>query len=330
MAADPTSLTDLKADDCVIVFRTVKSNVRGRIVRLGKTLDAVVSPHAMPEVAGRALSEALALAALCGSALPDGGNLNLQTRSDGPVSILVADYAAAGRLRGYARYDAEALGQSGKSGGVIDPGPKDNGILGDGHLAITLDAGPGSERYQGVLAFERTALAETVAAYFQQREVMPTFVRLAVGKQFFGATKAGSGATPEPSGWHMRAGGLMMQSLAANDSDADSAAGEDWRRVEMLAATVEDHELLDPDLTSDRLLLRLFHEEAVRVERVIPLTAFCRCSRDKVENVLLAFGAGELSDMRDDNGQIVVTCEFCTAKYAFALEDLKAQGNQSE
>jgi molecular chaperone Hsp33 len=94
----------------------------------------------------------------------------------------------------------------------------------------------------------------------------------------------------------------------------------------MLAATVEDHELLDPGLSVERLLLRLFHEEAVVVERVIPLSPFCRCGRAKVENVLLAFGASELSDMLDENGQIVVTCEFCTARYSFTLDELKRAG----
>ena len=117
----------------------------------------------------------------------------------------------------------------------------------------------------------------------------------------------------------------MVQSLSAGPRDDDDNAGEDWRRVQMLAATVEDHELLDPDLTAERLLLRLFHEEAVAIERVIPLSKFCRCSREKVENVLLAFGAAELSDMRDDNGKIVVTCEFCATRYTFSLDELRAR-----
>ena len=84
------------ADDSVVVFRTRRSNVRGRLVRLGKTLDDIVTPHAMPDAPSRFLSEAIAVAALCGSALPDGGNLNLQVRASDPVSILVADYAAPG------------------------------------------------------------------------------------------------------------------------------------------------------------------------------------------------------------------------------------------
>lgn len=303
----------IPADDVVVAFRTQNSNIRGRLVRLGATLDAIVAPHAMSDLAGRALSEALALAALCGSALPQGGNLNLLTRSDGAVSILVADYAASGRLRGYARYDAAKLATFAQSA------TRQGTVLGNGHLAITLDSGPGEERYQGVLAFENASLSSTVGAYFQQRENLPTFIRTAVAEHYVAPRQAQQSETR----WHRRAGGLMVQSLDASLDQRAEEQDDDWKRVEMLAATVEDHELLDPGLTVQRLLLRLFHEEAVVLERIIPLTAFCRCSREKVENVLLAFGASELSDMRDDNGQIVVTCEFCTARYVFSLDELR-------
>jgi molecular chaperone Hsp33 len=307
----------IPTDDVVVAFRTQNSNIRGRLVRLGATLDAIVAPHAMPDLAGRALSEALALAALCGSALPQGGNLNLLTRSDGAVSILVADYAASGRLRGYARYDAAKLAAFAQSATRQDT------ALGNGHLAITLDSGPGEERYQGVLAFENAPLSSTVAAYFQQRESLPTFIRTAVAEHYVAPRQAQQSETC----WHRRAGGLMVQSLGASLDEHGEEQDDDWKRVEMLAATVEDLELLDPSLTVERLLLRLFHEEAVAVERIIPLSAFCRCSREKVENVLLAFGANELTDMRDDNGQIVVTCEFCTARYVFSLDELREAGS---
>ncbi len=315
MAVDPQPVAlDIPADDVVVVFRTHKSNIRGRLVRLGPTLDAAIEPHAMPDAASRLLAEALTLAALCGSAIPQGGNLNLQTRSDGGVSILVADYAASGRLRGYARYDAAKIAEM-----RANPGSSSGAILGSGHLAITLDPGPGKERYQGVLAFERAPLAETAAAYFEQRESMPTFIRAALAEQYV----ASPGSAPRVARWHRRAGGLMMQSTAASLDDLSGPAGEDWLRVRMLAETVEDHELLDPGLAVERLLLRLFHEEAVAIERVIPLSHFCRCNRQKVEGVLRAFGAAELADMRDGEGQIVVTCEFCAARYTFNLSSLE-------
>jgi molecular chaperone Hsp33 len=318
-APPPVSMPALSipADDVVVAFRTQNSNIRGRLVRLGTALDTIVAPHAMPDLAGRALSEALTLAALCGSALPQGGNLNLMVRSNGAMPILVADYTASGKLRGYARYDAAKLAELAQNA----TRPDIASALGDGHLAITLDSGPGEERYQGVLAFENAPLSATVAAYFQQRENLPTFIRSAVAEQYVGTRQ-----DPSPqSRWHRRAGGLMVQSLGASPEDDDSG-DDDWKRVEMLAATVEDHELLDPALTVERLLLRLFHEEAVVVDRVIPLSSFCRCSRAKVENVLLAFGASELSDMLDDHGQISVTCEFCTKRYVFSLDELREAG----
>jgi molecular chaperone Hsp33 len=312
----PSKPLSIPADDVVVAFRTQNSNIRGRLVRLGATLDAIVAPHAMSDLAGRALSEALTLAALCGSALPPVGNLNLLMRSNGAVSILVADYAGSGRLRGYARYDAAKLQDLAESAGRLDTAM----ALGDGHLAITLDSGPGEERYQGVLAFENAPLSSTVAAYFQQRENLATFIRSAVADHYIG-----SRLEPQQTRWYRRAGGLMVQSLSAPVDVQDEAGDDDWQRVEMLAATVEDHELLDPALTVERLLLRLFHEEAVVVERIIPLSSFCRCSQEKVENVLLAFGAAELSDMFDDNGQIVVTCEFCTKRYVFSPDELRKE-----
>ena len=314
----PPMPSAIPVDDVVVAFRTQNSNIRGRLVRLGTTLDQIVVPHKMPDLPGRALSEALALAALCGSALPQGGNLNLLTRSDGPVSILVADYTASGRLRGYARYDADKVAEMAKSG----TRPETAAALGNGHLALTLDSGPGQERYQGVLAFENAPLAATAAAYFQQRENLPTFIRTAVAEHYVAPREASQTDTR----WHRRAGGLMVQSLGASLDEGEGEQDDDWKRVEMLAATVEDIELLDPGLTVERLLLRLFHEEAVAIERVIPLSSFCRCSREKVENVLLAFGAKELSDMLDENGKIAVTCEFCTARYEFSLDELRAAG----
>jgi molecular chaperone Hsp33 len=294
----------LPADDAVIVFRTVRSNVHGRLVRLGASADKILRPHAMPDAASEALGEALALAALLGSALQGEGNISVQTRTDGAVSVLFADCQAPGKLRGYARFDAEKLTSE-----------TVRTVLGDGHLAITIEQGDVADRYQGVMALDGVSLAVAAAAYFEQRENIATFVHLAVAKHY-AATEAGL-----PAVMHWRGGGIMMQKLAADHDETDD---DPWRRVRMLAETTEDHELLDPALTPERLLLRLFHEEGVIIERVIPLTPYCKCSRDRVLNVLVTFGAEELADLRDDKGNIAVTCEFCAATYAFELSEIGA------
>jgi molecular chaperone Hsp33 len=301
----------LAADDAVIVFRTFRSGIQGRLVRLGAVTEKIIGGHAMPDAASEALGEALVLAALLGSALQDEGSISVQTRTDGVVSVLYAECKAPGMLRGYARYDAEALPVLADSGKKIDAAS----VLGNGHLAITVDQGDASDRYQGVITLDGGPLDMGAAAYFEQRENFPTFVRLAIARHYAGA-QAGL-----PSSIRWRGGGLMIQKLESDAGDT-GADDEPWSRVRMLTATVEDHELLDPALEPERLLLRLFHEEGVIVERVVPLNAYCRCSRDRIKNVLASFGAAELADMRDGNGKIAVTCEFCAAQYSFEFSEL--------
>jgi molecular chaperone Hsp33 len=214
------------------------------------------------------------------------------------------------------RYDKSRLPDDGGSGG-IDQGA----LLGHGHLAITIDQGEDMERYQGIVALEGGSLTEAAQAYFSQSEQLPSFMRLAVARHFL----AGEGGTP--GRWCWRAGGLMIQDLARDggtpdllDEDEVDLLGDDdddWERVRILAATVEDHELVDPTLAPERLLYRLFHEEGVRAMPPLPVEAFCRCSRERVAAFLRSFGAEELADMREPDGGISVTCEFCRTTYNY-------------
>ena len=312
-------------DDVVITFRTELSRISGRLVRLGAVADTILARHKIPERALAELGEALSLSALLGSALPGEGKIIVQTSTDGPVTFLVADYEAPGRIRGYARFNSDKMAAS--AAPLPDTGePKPAGqprLLGVGHLAITIETGPTAERYQGVVALDGGPLADGAERYFEQSEALPTFVRLAVARLFQ------SGAGTPASSWHWRGGGIMLQHVQGTpDNDEAVSAGqnppgprgetdEDWVRVRTLAETIEDHELLDPTLTPERLLLRLFHEEGVVILNVQPLQAYCRCSRDRVFNVLQSFGAAELSDMHDDNDRITATCEFCATTYVF-------------
>ncbi len=333
MATDPDQFPSQQAlpsqplppDNVVIVFRTDRSAVRGRLVRMGKSVDTIIRRHDMPTAASLALGQAVTLAALFGSVLPADGKIILQTRTNGAVSFIVADYDAPGRVRGYARYDAAALAAM----TITDAQTSPEILFGEGHLAITVDQGDASERYQGVIALDGVSLEQAASAYFEQREAVSTFVRLAVADTY-------SKVRGDPlSVWQWRAGGLMMQSIAARPEDIEgdeTIATDDnldphdpteaWNRVRILSETVEHHELLDETLSPERLLLRLYHEEGVRIERVLPLATYCRCSRDRVFDVLRSFGAKELADMRDDDGKVAVKCEFCATSYAFALSEI--------
>lgn len=300
MTAPDTSppAVGLPRDDAVIVFRTSLSNVSGRLVRLGAVADDVLGRHAAGAPALEVLGQALSMSAMLGSALPQQGKIILQTRTDGVAPLIVADCAAPGRLRGYVR--AQSAGTAAVPGGAL---PK-SVLLGRGHLAITLERGSGGERYQGVVAVEH---------YFAGSEGLPTFVRLAVARHM------STGRGGDPQGWHWRTGGLMLQPIG---SDRALETDEGWSRVKILASTLEDHEMLDPLLSPERLLIRLFHEEGVVIEGTQKLSRYCTCSREKVHGVLKSFGVRELEDMREDDGRISVTCEFCATRYAFSPGEL--------
>jgi molecular chaperone Hsp33 len=299
-------------DDLVLPYSTDKSGVKGRIVRLGPVVDTILTRHNYPDAVSEALGQALALTVMLGSPLKPGGRLSLQTKTDGPIRFLLADYEAPGRLRGYASFDADYFAElSGRS-----PAPNQGQLIGNGHLALTLERGPGEERYQGVVALEGQSLTASAHTYFRQSEQLPSYVRLAVAR----VRQAGS------AGWQWRAGGLMAQHLSASldDDGAETAraADEDWQRARILAATTEDHELIDPQLAPERLLFRLFHEENVRVFKPQRVEVHCRCSRERVQMFLTQFKPEDLDDLRTPDGRLQVTCEFCNTAYDFDPENI--------
>ena len=285
-------------DDLILPFQAEQADVLGRLVKLGPTVDTILSRHAYPEPVSRLLGEAVALTAMLGASLKSEGKLILQATTDGPVDLLVADYQVPGELRGYARFDAERLAEL--------EGEDDAALLGEGHLAMTIDRGVDTERYQGVVPLEGESLTEAADTYFRQSEQLPTFIRLAVARHY----QAGNGGE-----------GVLVQKLTREGGIASPKEfEEDWTRAKMLAETVEDHELLDPTLPADRLLYRLFHEEQVRAYRAIPLETYCSCSRERVEELLARFSPEDLADMVVD-GEVWVTCEFCNARYHFDPAD---------
>jgi len=307
-------------DDIVLPFRTDRSGVIGRLVRLGPAIDTILSRHDMPVPVAQALGEAVALTTMLGAALKFAGKLIVQTKTDGILDFLVVNLEAGGRVRGYARYSKKRFAELAANGATIEQGA----LLGKGHLAITIDQGGDMDRYQGIVALDGESLVGAALSYFRQSEQLPTFLRLAVARHYR-AGEGGRGGT-----WQWRAGGLMIQSLAGaggnpqaprpegtDDAELQEERAEDWQRARILAATVEDHELLDPTLSPQRLLYRLFHEEGVRALPPASVEAYCRCSREGVEAFLRSFGEEGLADMREPDGSIKVTCEFCTASYRF-------------
>jgi molecular chaperone Hsp33 len=313
------AVSDAGQDDIVVPFLVEPLSTRGRLVRLGPAIDAILKRHAYPAPIARIVGEAAALTVLLGSALKIEGSFQLQTKTDGALHMLIVDFDAPSNLRALARFDAQKLAEATGRGRSGD-------LLGAGHLAFTIDPGAGLSRYQGVIALDGQGLEAAAHQYFLRSEQIPTLVRLAVGE------------IVTPAGAHWRAGGLMAQFLpdsperrrqadldpgdAPPDAPRDSVAEDDhWTEAKSLAATTEDHELIDPTLSSERLLYRLFHERGVRVFEPGILRDACRCSSERIDAMLHSFSAVERADMIGDDGMIGVTCEFCSTKRIFDPAD---------
>ncbi len=295
-------------DDVVGAFQIEGEAVRGRIARLGPAVDEILRAHAYPEAVANLLGEACALAALVGSSLKFQGRLIVQAQGSGPVRYVVADYDTSGGLRGYCRFDDAAVAEV--SSGFARAGART--LLGDGIFIMTVDQGADMDRYQGVTAIEGETLALCAEQYFAQSEQTPTRVRLAVGQ------------SDGPHGLQWRAGGMLIQNIASDEARGSTA--EAWTRTQALFETLGEDELVDADLSSDRLLFRLFHEDGVRVFGGLPMRAFCRCSQDRITSMLGSFSAEERADMIEQDGQIRVTCEYCNKVYAVAPEALEVAG----
>lgn len=284
---------DNAADDLILPFSLESSALRGRVVRLGPVLQDILSRHKYPDAVSELLAQAMTAALLFAAMIKYEGIFTLQLQGDGPVSLLVSDVTSNGEVRGYAKIDRD-----------IPEDPDIGMLLGKGYIAFTVDQGNDQDRYQGIVPLEGKDFAEICRGYFTQSEQIQTSFR-------FGAQKV-------EGEW--RAGGVMLQKLPEEGGGKSPKlvedVKEDWNRADMLLQSVKNSELVDPALSVENLLIRLFHEEGVRIFDQQPITRGCRCSREKLEKVLATLSPEDRADCVED-GAITMTCEFCSQNWVF-------------
>jgi molecular chaperone Hsp33 len=316
-------------DDQVLPFAVEALDVRGRVVRLGAALDTILGRHAYPDPVARVLGEAATLTVLLGASLKFQGRFQLQTKTDGPIEMIVVDFDAPDRLRATARFDAARVG-------ALET-PTTAELIGSGYLAMTIDQGSDQSRYQGVVALDDMDFEAAAHQYFRQSEQIPTRVRLAVAEQVEAGRRT------------YRSGGLMIQFLPTSpermrqadfspgdipeghpSNDLPPAAEDDaWIEARTLVDTIEDHELIDPSIASERLLYRLFHERGVRVFEGQHVREACRCSYERIMNMMRRFSREDRRDMVGPNGRIGITCEFCSRFYDLDPDEVEEAVAQS-
>ncbi len=292
----------MTSQDIQLSFLIDSGAARGRLTRLGPGFAHILGHY--PPLVAQLLGETMALAAGLAGGLKYTGVFTLQVQGDGPVSLVVADVTSEGNIRGYARYDEPRLAEA-------EADPTVPHLLGQGHLAFTVDQGPDTDRYQGIVELDGATLGECAQNYFRHSEQIASAIMLAAQEPRDG------------HGW--RAGCLILQRMplgtGAPVRDNDEA-DEAWRRAVILLASTRADELLDTGLAPERLLFRLYHDDQLKLLDAKALNARCRCSQERVETTLRSFPRAEIEDLRDEHGRVVVSCEFCHASYGFDEADL--------
>jgi molecular chaperone Hsp33 len=323
--------TKIAWDDTVLPFQLDHSDIRGRVARLDGALASVLKQHDYPPQIEALVAEATLLTALIGQTIKLRWKLSLQIRGNGPVRMIATDYYGPteggdpARLRAYAGYDRDAD----LSG--ADP----FALIGEGYFAILIDQGEGMVPYQGITPISGTSLSACAETYFAQSEQLPTRFALSFGK----STLPGQAAV-----W--RAGGVMLQmmpkaspsvmgeggsgsgGLLSHQDLLEGDEGENWTRANILLDTVEEMELIGPQVAPTDLLIRLFHEEQPRVFDPQPVRFGCTCSEDRVRQSLSIYGADDIAEMTTDEGVLTADCQFCGAHYVLDPKTLGAGADE--
>ncbi len=264
-------------------FLFEQAAIRGEIVQLAATWQAVTGRHAYPAPLRRILGELMAAAALLAATLKFDGTLILQMHGSGPVKLVVVECGASHAMRATAKWDGE----------VPDAGLRV--MLGKGRFAISLVPESGQQGYQGIVDLDADSIAAAFEHYMATSEQIETRLWLACDDS--------------------RASGLLIQKLPEQKT-ADSDA---WPRIGLLAGTVQPQELLG--LPPRALLQRLFHEEDIRVFEPKPVFFRCSCSAERVAGMLRMLGRDEVRSVIAERGEVEVHCEFCNRRYVFDAVD---------
>ena len=278
-----------RTDDAIQRFIFENTDIRGEIVSLNNSYVDALAAHDYPKVVKHLLGELIASAILLSSTLKFEGLLTLQARGEGPLSLLMVECTDRKTFRAVAQF---------KDG--ISPASLQE-LLGKGNLLITVDPVKGN-RYQGIVPLEKTTLSASLEDYFAQSVQLQTRLWLACDGD--------------------SCAGLLLQALPANEEISAIVRAESWNRVTTLAETVQDGELLE--LEHETLLLRLFHEEVVRIFASEPVRFACTCSQERSAKIISTLDRGEIASIIEEEGQLAMDCHFCNHRYVFTAMDIEA------
>ncbi len=277
----------MSQSDQLLRFLFRERDVRGEVVKVGASLDAMLAGHQYPQPVKQLLAELVAATSLLTATLKFEGQIAVQLQGDGPVRFIAVNGNDQQQFRGVARLQSEIQGESFAE------------LIGQGYMLVTITPNQG-ERYQGIIPLVSDSLTATLEAYFNQSEQLPTrlYLHTDIDEQ------------------HSHAAGLLLQVLPVDREKSR----EDFAHIELLADTLTREELLT--LPPEESLYRLFHQEIVELFPAKPVQFVCGCSRDKSAAAIVSLGA-DVIDEYIAEGKLDISCEYCNTIYHFDAADLQ-------
>ena len=284
--------------------------IRGRLARLTSSVDGILSRHHYPDIVSGLCAETMALTSVLSSMMSFEGVFTVQAKGDGAVKTLMADMTDQGDMRCYAAFGDDEMLQSAYEGPALLPR-----LAGSGYMAFTVDHQITKRRYQGIVELDGPHLGDAASAWYKNSEQLSTLVMTIAQKT--------------ATGWVASA--LLLQQIATSggkkeDDDLykqpdelDAESLDLWHTAMTLCSSVKSEELLDTNLPLSDLVYRLFHTLGAHSQTTRPISDKCRCSPEKVEVMLDGLTAEQKASLADDNGQLVVSCEFCKTDRHFDL-----------
>ena len=287
----------MKNPDILQRFLFDGTNVRGEITTLSSSYQDIIALHDYPQTISKLFGEFLVAASLIGASLKQSGMVTVQATGDGPVSTIMAECSQGQKLRGIVRGDWD----SSKSSTLSDSANLAE-VMGSGTLAITIEPDQG-ERYQGIVQMAAADLSGCLEHYFEQSAQLLTKIKIAVDQNI--------------------ASGLLIQQMPITQNFEQ--AKDDWQHLSTLMDTLKSNEQLV--LSHNDQLYRLFHEDDVRLFESQPVSFFCSCSHERTERALVSLGEVELLQTCEEQGLVLITCQFCDQQYQFSENAIKAMFN---
>ncbi|MGQ4276527.1 Hsp33 family molecular chaperone HslO [Pseudidiomarina sp. E22-M8] len=261
-----------------------EQDVRGELVQLSSSYQRMLQGHNYPAPVQRLLGELMATTALLSATLKFEGHINLQVQGDGPINFIAVNGSHEQDLRGLARVRAD----------IADDENDFRRLFGKAVMVITITPEQG-ERYQGVVDANADSLATVVENYFAQSEQLQTRIWLHADGEY--------------------AAGMMLQVLPAAGNDLTA-----FQHLETLTTTMTANELFT--LHGEEVLHRLYHEERVELYGAQRVAFHCGCSRERTLSALASVSPEEITEMLREDGEIVMTCDYCLTDYRFTETDL--------